>query len=65
MTKRQRRILDNVPNNETEATADAFQWILFLDEVIALFDWPVNARYLVAALRDLRMASCSGTANAH
>jgi hypothetical protein len=65
MTKRQRRILDNMPANEREATADAFQWILFMDEVIALFDWPVNARYLATALRDLRMASRSGVANAH
>jgi len=60
-----RRMTDNMPANETEATADMFQWILFQDDVTALFDWPVNSRYLVAALRDLRTASYSGTANAY
>lgn len=65
MARGQRRMLDNMPANETEAAADAFQWILFLDEVIALFNWPVNARFLVCALRDLRTASCAKTTTAH
>lgn len=65
MPQGKRVILDNVPANETEATADAFQWILFLDEVVELFNWPVNARYLVTALRDLRTASCAKPGNAH
>jgi hypothetical protein len=63
MPRGRRAILDDMPANEFEAAADVFQWIFFLDEVIDLFHWPVNARYLSAALRDLRTASCAKPGN--
>jgi hypothetical protein len=65
MPKRRRSILDDMPANETEAAADQLQWILFLEEVMDMFNWPVNTRYLVSALRDLRTASSAKPGNAY
>jgi hypothetical protein len=64
MSKGKRKALDNLPANDFERAADVFQWIFHLNEVIDLFGWPVNARYLSAALRDLREASCAKPGNA-
>ncbi len=61
---RKRKALDNLPADDYERAADVFQWIFHLDDVIKLLDWPINTRYLSAALRDLRTASNAKPGNA-
>lgn len=48
---------DDYPANEMESTADLFQWILRLDEMVAIAGQRINARYTASALRDLVTAS--------
>lgn len=48
---------DDMPANESEATADRFQWVFELPEMQSMFGQRVSARLTDQALRDLTVAS--------
>ena len=48
---------DDTPANESEATADRFQWVFELDSIMAMFGQRVSARLTDQSLRDLTFAS--------
>jgi hypothetical protein len=54
---------DDMPANESEATADRFQWVFELEEIRAMFGQRVSARLADQALRDLTVATYGD--NAH
>lgn len=50
-------VSDDTPANESEATADRFQWIFELHDLQSLFGQRVSTRLTDQALRDLTVAS--------
>lgn len=48
---------DDMPANESEATADRLQWIFELEDIQTMFGQRVSARLTDQALRDLTVAS--------
>lgn len=48
---------DDMPANESEATAARFQWVFELPDLTTLFGQRVSARLADQALRDLTVAS--------
>lgn len=53
---------DDMPANESEATADRFQWVFELDEILTIFGQRVSARLTDQTLRDLTVASYGNNA---
>ena len=48
---------DDTPANDSEATADRFQWVFELEDIQKMFGQRVSARLTDQALRDLTVAS--------
>jgi hypothetical protein len=54
---------DDTPANDSEATADRFQWVFELEDIQKMFGQRVSARLTDQALRDLTVASFGDNAN--
>ena len=59
------RHLEVPPKNETERTADDFEWLFYLPELESLLPRPVNGRYVAHALKDVADASFSPAPKPH
>ena len=59
-----RPMLENPPENQRNAVADLFQWILFQEPVAELLHRSVNARYMAKSLEDLAKTSFAPDAQA-